>query len=110
MIVSYDGALLRSLALEQAVAAERLGDAAAGWLHALLAEVEAAETADDILSLHGDAVTGDRDSLSVSLGPELTASFRVVREKGAFDAAGNPVWHAVRRLKLTGVDADGHAG
>ena len=110
MIVSYEGATMRSMALEQSTAAVRLGDAAAGWLHALLADMEAAESAEEILSLYGGQASTDGDSLSVSLGPGLQARFRVVRERGSFDAAGNPDWPAVRRLKLTDVDADGHAG
>lgn len=106
MIVSYDGQLVRSIALEQSIASERLGDAAAAWLHALLAEIEAAESADDLFLLFGTDVTVDGDSLSVGLGPGLAARFRVVREKVAFDASGPPAWSGVRRLKLMGVDAN----
>lgn len=109
MIVSYDGGLMRSIALEQAVAAEQLGDAAAAWLHALLAEIEAAETAKDLFSLFGNAVSVEGDSFSVVLGPRLAARFRVVRNKGAFDASGAPAWPGVRRLKLIGVEANDHS-
>lgn len=110
MIVSYDGASMRALALEQAVAAARFGDAAAGWLHALLAEIEAAETAEEILSLYIGDATVDGDSISISLGPVMTANFRVVRDRGAFDTAGHPVWQEVRRLRLTGLDVTDDAG
>ena len=91
MIVSYDGGLMRSIALEQAVAAEQLGDAAAAWLHALLAEIEATETAGDLFSLFGNAISVEGD-------------------KGAFDASGAPAWLGVRRLKLIGVEANDHSG
>ena len=110
LIVSYQSHAARALALDGAVAAERLGEAAAAWLHAMLAEVEAATDAAELLSLYGASARVRDGLLVVEVAPGLAASFAAVGAPGAASSDGAIAWDSVRRLKLVEVEADGSGG
>lgn len=108
MIVSFEGEVMRALSLEETTAGERLGEARAVRFHAMLAEIEAAEAAVDVLSLYGpDAEIDAGHTIRIGFAAESFATFRAVKSRGAFDEIGKPDWPGVRRLKLTGVEIDG---
>lgn len=107
LIVSYQTQAARALVLDGAVAAERLGEPAAAWLHAMLAEVEAATDAAELLSLYGAAARIEDGMLVVEVAPGLAVSFAAI---GALVDAGTDgaiAWNSVRRLKLVKVEPDG---
>lgn len=107
MIVSYQDQAARALALDDAVAVEWLGEPAAAWLHAMLAEVEAAADAAELFSLYGASARVTGGLLLVEVVPGLSVLFAAVGASGANCADAAIDWNTMRRLKLVEVKADG---
>lgn len=98
------------MALDGAIAAERLGEPAAAWLHAMLAEVEAATDAAELLSLYGASARIEDELLVIEVAPGLAASFTAIGGRAAACSGAEIVWNTVRRLKLVEVEANGSDG
>ena len=78
------------------------GASAALSLFRLLADAEAADSADELISVYNNAVSfGEGDSLSIDFAPQCRARFVPVnaKQKGADDLD----WSQVKRLKLVQV-------
>ncbi len=110
LIVSYQSQADRALALDSAVAADRLGEPAAAWLHAMLAEVEAATDAAELLSLYGGSARVEDERLVVEVASGLAASFAAIGGRGVAGSDVKIDWGSVRRLKLVEVETDGSGG
>lgn len=106
MIVSYGDQAMRTLALNGDAAVAQLGEPAATWLHALLAEIEAAGDASELLSLYGDALAISGTLISVAFAPGLIATFAAICDKGTISEQNAPAWATVRRLKLVKVESN----
>jgi len=102
LIVSYATKALRESCVEREQADEAFGPSAAQSLFRMLADVEAAESAAEVLSLYAGVVKiAEGDSLSINFAPECWAKFDPVdvKRKGC----GARDWAQVQRLKLTHV-------
>jgi hypothetical protein len=102
LIVSYATKALRESCVKREQADEAFGPSAAQSLFRMLADVEAAENASEVLSLYEGAVEiAEGDSLSINFAPECHAKFDPVdvKRKGC-DVRD---WAQVQRLKLTHV-------
>jgi hypothetical protein len=106
VIVSFLTRELRDTceSLEQAERAYGVSGAQA--LLGLLADIEATETVDQLISFYaGGAAIEQEDSLLIIFAPECQARFEAVQTRGILDECGRLDWSKVRRLKLTEVTA-----
>ena len=104
MIVSFSRRDLRDLCQAYDRANQEFGPSVAQALFRLLAEIEAAETIEEVVSLYVDAAKfGEGDSLLVAFASECEARFEAVQAQRTLDGCGRLDWSKVRRLKLTQV-------
>lgn len=99
---------LRELCLDESVAAERLGAAAAEELKNRLADVRAADSMDVVLMLAGRPQIGtylNRDCVSF----DLAGSFKLVVVQNHApprnDAGGGTAWSRVKRVRVLALES-----
>lgn len=103
MILSFSKKKLRDSCQRLDLADEAFGAKQAQALFRLLAEVEAAGTADDLLALYAQEARFEEDSILITFAPQCSASFDAVLGKSTLGSVSGD-WSVVRRLKLTLVE------
>lgn len=105
MIVSFQERDLHDCSYVAAFAEEKLGRFLAQALATLIADAEAAETAEELMELRSPSSFIDSDdSLLVPIGAECRARFVAVGQEFGRDEEGRTVWSSVRRLKLMALE------
>jgi len=66
----------------------------------VLADAEAAETADELIALYSPNVKVDGDSISMSIGTRYRMSFVAIGASLVHDGDAGLDWCVVRRLKM----------
>ncbi len=101
MIISFDTRDLLDCCSNLDVAEQRLGSAHAQALVSLIADAEAFENADDLITFFGsEAHVAEDDSISLAIGSHYRAVFVAVGVRFVRDADGTVDWTSVQRLKL----------
>jgi hypothetical protein len=103
VILSFSTKKLRDSCQRLDLADEAFGAKQAQALFRLLAEVEAAGTADDLLALYAQEARFEEDSILITFAPQCSASFDAVLGKSTLGSVSGD-WSVVRRLKLTLVE------
>jgi hypothetical protein len=106
VILSFSTKELRDTCQQLERADATYGAKQAQALFSVLAEVDAAETAEDLQALHADNIVVAEDSLSIAFAPQCRAHFKAVPQ-----AASDTIvsWSIVRRLKLVQVEVGANA-
>ena len=99
--MSFEIRALRDSCLVLSVAEANFGILDAQALITMIADIEAFDTADELISYFGpDAVVHEDDSISARVGDNYTATFIPTGLRFDRNPDGRVIWSSVSRLKL----------
>ena len=106
MIVSFETPILRALCASLDAAERELGAADARSLLTILSDIEALDTANELMEIAvDDAKVSSSNEIEVTVGPEHFAVLVPVGSRYRQHPDGSPDWSTVKYLKLTALSS-----
>jgi hypothetical protein len=104
IVVTYGSSRLKTSCQSAEAAEQEFGQAYASAVRSMIADIEAFDTASDLLQFYGSAAAIEvDDSLTLEIGANCSARFVLVGERVQRDGEGRVVWASVQRLKLIAI-------